>query len=117
MARLIAELDDDNFEVREKAATELEKLGGAALPALREALDGRPSPESRRRIEQLIEKQEPRDWASSGERLRAWRALEVLERAGTPEARRMLQALADGAPGAWLTQDAKSALNRLDGGR
>jgi RNA polymerase sigma factor (sigma-70 family) len=117
LARLIGELDNDAFEVREKAAAELEKLGGAALPALREALNGRPSPEARRRIEHLIEKQEPRDWASSGERLRAWRALEVLERAGTPEARRMLQALADGAPGASLTQDAKAVLSRLDGGR
>jgi RNA polymerase sigma factor (sigma-70 family) len=117
LTRLIAELDDEAFEVREKAATQLAKLGGAALPALREALDGLPSPEARRRIEQLIEKQEPRDWASSGERLLAWRALEVLERVGTPEARRMLQALADGAPGAPLTQDAKATLSRLDGGR
>src|SRR5262249_28501254 len=51
LARLIADLDDDQFEVREKAAAELEKQGGAALAALREALDGRPSPEARRRIE------------------------------------------------------------------
>jgi RNA polymerase sigma factor (sigma-70 family) len=114
LARLIAELDDDRFEVRDKAAAELEKLGGAALSALREALDGRPTPEARRRMEQLVEKQERERRSSSGEPLRARRALEVLERAGTPEARRALQALADGAPGAWLTQDAKAALSRLD---
>jgi hypothetical protein len=36
----------------------------------------------------------------------------VLERAGTPEAKRVLTSLADGAPGAWQTLDAKAALER-----
>jgi RNA polymerase sigma factor (sigma-70 family) len=112
LKRLIADLDDDRFEVRERATAELGKLGEAALSALRAALAGRPTPEARRRLEQLVEKQP--QWPCSGERLRARRALEVLERAGTPEARRVLQALAGGAPGAWLTRDAKACLGRSD---
>ncbi|HEY7427506.1 MAG TPA: hypothetical protein VH682_24945, partial [Gemmataceae bacterium] len=99
--------------VREKAATELEKLGPSALHALRKARDDRPALETRRRLEQLIEKQERAEWLPSPERLRDRRALEVLERAGTSEAKDVLATLAGGAPGAWLTLDAKAALERL----
>jgi hypothetical protein len=41
------------------------------------------------------------------------RAVEVCERAGTPEARRLLERLAAWAPEARLTRDAKAALDRL----
>ena len=47
-----------------------------------------------------------------GDQLRAFRAVEVLERIGTPEARQVLQALAAGAPGALLTTSAQAALKR-----
>jgi hypothetical protein len=50
----------------------------------------------------------------AGERLQALRAVEVLERVGTPEARRLLETLAGGAPGARLTWEARAALGRLD---
>ena len=53
----------------------------------------------------------------SGETVRAWRAVEVLERAGTPEARSVLAALAEGAPAARLTREARAGLKRLAGGR
>ena len=46
------------------------------------------------------------------ERLRTYRAVEVLELIGTLAAREILQALADGAPGALLTTSAKAALHR-----
>ena len=38
---------------------------------------------------------------------------EVLERIATPGAREVLKGLADGAPGAWLTREARAALGRL----
>jgi hypothetical protein len=41
------------------------------------------------------------------------RALEVLELAATTEARRILETLAHGAPGARLTMHAKASLDRL----
>jgi hypothetical protein len=47
------------------------------------------------------------------EALRAIRAVEVLEQLGTPEARQVLQNLADGAPGHKLTRHAEAALKRL----
>jgi hypothetical protein len=47
------------------------------------------------------------------EELRGMRVVEVLEHVGTPDARRLLESLAAGAPGARLTQEAKASLDRL----
>jgi hypothetical protein len=49
----------------------------------------------------------------STEQLRLVRAVEVLERMGTPEARGLLRALAEGAPGTLPTREAQAALDRL----
>ena len=48
----------------------------------------------------------------TGERLRQQRSLELLERLGTPAARRLLADLAAGAPEASLTLEARAALRR-----
>jgi len=48
---------------------------------------------------------------ATAEHLRVVRAVEVLERAGTPEARQALDALANGAPAALVTREAQAALN------
>jgi hypothetical protein len=111
LARLIADLDDDAFEVRQKAERELEGLGDAAVPALRKALAGSPSPELRRRAEGLLEKSDPQ--FLTGEPLRQVRAIEALELAGTAQARRLLKELAEGGPSR-RTQLARTALDRLE---
>ena len=88
----------------------LERLGELTEPAVRQALAGKRTPESRRRLEQILEPlDEP---VASPEALRVLRAVEVLERLGTPEAEQVLQSLATGAPEARLTQEAKAALGR-----
>jgi RNA polymerase sigma factor (sigma-70 family) len=113
IARLIADLDDDEFVTRERAAAELEKLGEVALPALRKALAGKPSAELRIRCQELLRK-----WAEvapSGEHLRGLRAVEALEQAGTPEACEVLARLAGGADDARLTREARAAVARLAG--
>jgi WD40 repeat protein len=111
LAALLADLDSDQFTVRDKAGGELERLGKLAEPALRKAREGRPAPEARRRIESLLEKLA--DGTPSGEALRPRRAVEVLEELHTPEAKQLLEELATGTAGAWLTQDAKTALDCL----
>jgi RNA polymerase sigma factor (sigma-70 family) len=111
MARLLAELDSDDFARREQATKELRKAGAGALPALRMALAGQPSPDLRRRVEQLLEQMDV--W--SPERMYGLRAVEVLERIGSPDARRVLETLAGGVPEARLMQEAKTSLQRLAG--
>jgi WD40 repeat protein len=110
--RWIAELDDDQFAIRKQAEEELAKVGPAAHPALRRALASGPSLQARQRIENLLEKQVTGQSLTS-EALRALRAVEVLERIGTPEARQVLAKLARGAEGASLTREAKAACQRL----
>jgi RNA polymerase sigma factor (sigma-70 family) len=111
VARLIAELDSDQFEARRKAAEELRRLGERAEPGLRKALDSKLPLESRKRVEELLEGL--RKVAASPERLRELRAVETLEHIGTPDARQVLQTLAEGAPEARLTREARAALDRL----
>ena len=113
IGKLIAQLDDNKFTMRAQATRELEGLGKAAGPALRNFLEGKPSPEARRRAQQVLAKLEaPGD---SPQMIRLLRALEVLERIGTRDARQVLQTLAAGNPDAQLTRAAKASLHRLLG--
>jgi WD40 repeat protein len=110
LQRLLADLDSDQFDTREKAAKELANLGEQIEPALRKALEGKPSEEVRRRVKELLDL--PRA-VPSGETLRTLRAIQVLERIGTKEAREVLKKVAAGAEGARETREAKEALERL----
>jgi hypothetical protein len=89
---------------------DLEALKDEARPALRRALADNPSAEVRKRLEELLSRPA---LLPPGEALRRVRAVEVLERLGTPEARRLLGALAGGEPEARLTREAQAALRRL----
>jgi RNA polymerase sigma factor (sigma-70 family) len=111
VAKLLADLDDERFEVREQASRELEGLGRLVAPALREALAGRPSAEAERRLKALSEKLAAA--TPTPEEVRAIRVVEALEQAGTAAARRLLTDLAGGVAEARLTSEAKAALQRL----
>jgi WD40 repeat protein len=106
---LLADLDGEDFSVREKAAEGLEKLGAAAEPALRQALKGQLSAEAQRQVERLLEKL----GGLAPELLQAIRALEVLERLNTPESRQLLEELAAGPADAYLAKEAKGITRRL----
>lgn len=82
-----------------------------AEPLLRQALTTRPALELRCRIERLLAPLEERSLPP--ERLRACRALLVVELMGTPEAKAYLEDLARGSAGAWLTRQTRQALVRL----
>jgi HEAT repeat protein len=110
---LIKQLDDGNFTVRDKATGELLKIGDLVFPALDKALAANSPLETKRRLEDLRGKMT--GMFLQGERLRAYRAVEVLELIGTPAARHVLQTLADGAPGALVTTSAQAALKRYGG--
>ncbi|MCI0461587.1 MAG: WD40 repeat domain-containing protein [Gemmataceae bacterium] len=110
--QLVNNLDSKRFAVREAAFRELKKLGGRIEPELRQALKGQLSPEVRARIESLLAPFERHP--GTPEELRQTRAVQVLERIGSAEARAVLRRLAEGSPGAWLTNEARAALARAE---
>ena len=109
--RWVKDLNHARFTIREQAANELEKRIDLVAPALRKVLADRPSLEMRRRLTQLLDLADSVRWR--GEALRSLRAVEVLERIGSAEARSVLATIADGAPGGRLTREAKASLQRL----
>jgi WD40 repeat protein len=112
LRQLLADLEADRFAVRDIARRELERLGDLAGPALRKLQEQPPSLEVHRQVGILLAKlQGP---VRSPETLRTLRAIEVLEHVATPEARKLLEQLARGAPGARLTTEALAALERLE---
>lgn len=113
--QLISQLNHEQFTERERAMKELGDLDDAAEPFLKERLAAIDSPEVAQRLEVLL--QSIRQSIRGGEVLRAVRALEVLERIGTPDARAAIKELASGAAGAKLKARAQAALRRLDARR
>jgi len=87
-------------------------LHGSALPAVAAALERKDlSLETRQRLQDVLTKAQ--DVVSLPGLLRELRALEVLERIGTAEAREVVRVVAGGAPGARLTLEAQDCLRRL----
>jgi hypothetical protein len=93
IVKLIADLDDDDFEVREKASAELAIIGAKADALLMKNLTETNSPEVRRRIEALLAKRADED-GQTDDQLQQLRAIRVLEQIGTSEARELLEVLA-----------------------
>jgi RNA polymerase sigma factor (sigma-70 family) len=114
LQRLLQDLDNPRFRLREAASRRLADFGEDAEPALRQTLANTantPSAEVRQRIERILA--QPR-LIRSPDLLRSLRALQVLEGIGDQPARRLLGKLAEGAPASPLTREAKAALARLN---
>ncbi len=109
--RLLAELDSDSFERREKASQTLLAAGKAIKAAVLKALESKPTPEKQRRLRELLDAMAPSP--PPAKLVRSLRAVELLERLGTAEARQLLRELAGGNPNAPLTSDARQTLRRL----
>jgi hypothetical protein len=110
MRKLLADLDGESFERRETATKRLKELGLQAEPALRAALRARPSLEQKKRIESVLAALEETPQPPALEELRQLRAIIVLERIGSSEARRVLEELANGSESARRTRQALMAL-------
>jgi WD40 repeat protein len=113
LQQLVAALDAEEFAKREAAMKELERLGRKAEGPLREALAAAPSAELRGRAERLL-KPFGEGRPLTPEQKRDRRAVHVLEQAGTPEAHKLLEALAKDSRSWWTAQEAREALERLD---
>jgi hypothetical protein len=107
---LIADLNSDKFATRQRAETDLAKLGAIAQPALKSALDGKLSSEQRDRITALLVRL---DAIPTGETLGALRAVEALEHNGSADGRLLLATLAAGSAGPRVAASAKESLERM----
>jgi RNA polymerase sigma factor (sigma-70 family) len=106
----IGDLDHPTFARREAASAALSRAAGMCEPALHRALQGKPSAEARERLVKIlagITRRPSRDDVSHA------RAVQAMELANTEAARKVLEEWAAGTEGAWLTVDARAALERL----
>jgi WD40 repeat protein len=113
LQQLLADLDSPTFARREAASKELAALGEVAEPALRKLAANPPSLEVRRRAELVLAKTAEMVTRFPSPALRPERAVWILERIGTLEARALLETLARGDPRAGQTRQARQALVRL----
>jgi WD40 repeat protein len=107
----IADLDHDEFKVRENASEALRRLGSEAYFFLRRAAAEQTPLETRRRLQQILHSTAMK--RPGPESLRAMRSVQLLEMQGTPTARALLTDWSHGDADAWLTQEARAALRRL----
>jgi hypothetical protein len=105
--QLVNDLQSPNAGVRRKAMRELRKHGEAAYDALARARAGGRFNMS---LQVLLNKLESQ--GQSPEQQRTFKALQVLERIGTAEARALVENLSKGAATAPLTVEAKAVLTR-----
>jgi WD40 repeat protein len=105
--KLIGQLDDEDFDVRERATRDLIALGRSAEPGLRKAIRNPASAEAKRRLESILERLDKYN------PMQGLRALEILEGIGTPEARQLVEEMARGAPEELVTIEAKAQLLRM----
>jgi hypothetical protein len=89
----------------------LEQLGDLALSAMCARLKDDPPLETKRRLEELIAKNETA--APLPDIVRLLRAIEVLEQVNTAESRQILASLAEGADPHRVTTAARAALKGL----
>jgi hypothetical protein len=110
IGRVLTALDDDDFDVRQKAKTDLSGLGAEALPWIYRALSDGVTLEQKARLHEWLNT--TRSQHFTPEMRRQLRAVWVLERIGSLEARRLLRRL-EGVAEADLTREARAASKRL----
>lgn len=111
--QLIDALDSDDFDKRQAASAALAKLGGQAEAALRKEEANPRSQETRKRLQPLLLALDS-CFETDPATLRDVRAIGVLRRIATAEAKAILLEVAKGAPEAAQTRAAKMALPALD---
>ncbi len=106
---LLQRLDDKSFRERTTSVKELKALASQYRNLLKKTLQAPGSLEFKRRLEAIL-REAPRQLPP--ETLRTVRAIQTLERIGSPEACRVLTLLAGGAAEAHATRVAQTALHR-----
>ncbi len=106
LAALLRDLSSAKFATRDLASNTLVRLGDTGLPFLSKAISAAPDLETKRRLEQILDK-------ATEIGFRKVRAVTVLEAIGDEGAIRVLETLAKGVPDSRQTIEARVALRRL----
>jgi RNA polymerase sigma factor (sigma-70 family) len=109
---LLTDLASDVFAKRDAANKSLKEIGLLAEPALRQRLQANPPLEVRQRVEVLLKAIAENPQPLTAEALRDVRAVAVLARINSPQARQILEGLTKGVDSAPLTGAAKAALGQ-----
>lgn len=113
--QLVRDLDDENFDTRERATDELIRIGQPAVEAVQAAGRAAANDEVKFRVRVILKKLGAAPTAGpppANPAARLSRAVRVLERAGEP-AKELLAEIAGGKLAPELAADAKAALARL----
>ncbi len=111
--RWITDLDSSEFKIRQAATDNLRANGDLAESAIRSALQKRPVLEIRRRLELVLTSIE-NGTPLSPSLVFAIRAIEVLERIGSAQAKALLSKLAAAPTFARIQEEARLSLERLE---
>lgn len=109
--RLLADLGNGQFTVREAASKAIQELDEQAIPYLELTLKSAESAEIRDRVKRLLEQK--RLLPLSPDQIRQIRAVMVLEQIDNSESKELLRSWTGGPAGARLTIEATAALERL----
>lgn len=112
--RLLVELDDDKFEVREAAQRRLVDLRVVADEVLRREFETTTSFEVKTRLKQILETPKREKPLPERERRRVHRMVYALELIGSDDAREQLSRLAAGFPNSEIISVAKASIERIE---
>jgi hypothetical protein len=110
LKRWFVNLDDDDFDVRERASAELAKVLPSVGPLLRTRLADNPSAEARMRIKALLSRSD--SYSLAPETIQDLRALEVLESYGPAASEDVVRKLVEGNYNPSVVAAAKAARKR-----
>jgi WD40 repeat protein len=110
--KLLADLHDDQAEVHEAAARELQRLPFDAGPGVRKLLAAKPNAEMTRRLQSVLQAAEKAKFEP--DELRKVRAVQILELVASQPALQLLREIAQGNSDAPHEKGAQGAVRRLD---
>ncbi|MCZ6690495.1 MAG: WD40 repeat domain-containing protein [Planctomycetota bacterium] len=111
--RQVLNLNHDDFAVRERADKVLRSLGGQVEAILKKTFEAESPPEVKSRIGKILDACRPPYLAAPSETLRRFREIAVLERIGSEDARKILQAAAKASAGRAVREEAHLAQERM----
>jgi hypothetical protein len=113
--KLLKQLRSEDFDERIAATEQLKEIGTIAVPHLQAEAEREDSPESQYRAKLILKKLGVKAGELPPALVRAARIVRLLERAGTKDAKELLDKLGEGVYGNGYTVEARAAQLRLKG--